>query len=166
MNQPIDRPLDEAADPAHDRFVDRMGQLLESDGFTRTAGRIFGLLLLTPGALSLEDLAVALQASRGAVSQETRALEKLGALERVSRPGDRRVYYEVSDRMHERMLELRVQRFEFTREALRDGLKAEAARHPRVRRRMEGLDSFFAVMLESIRQTREEWHVQRGEGAE
>lgn len=155
MTQEI--PDIDGLDAAGDRFIERMAQLLESDGFARTAGRIFGLLLLTPGPLSQEELAERLQVSRGSVSQETRSLEKIGAIERVSRPGDRRAFYEVSDRMHDRMLSLRIERFEFTRHALREGMKSAAAEDPRVRRRMERFETFFGVMLETIRRTREEW---------
>jgi len=150
-------------DAAAVRFVERMGQLLEGSGFTRTAGRIFGLLLLTRDALSLEELSEQLQASSGSVSQETRSLEKLGAVERVTRPGSRRVYYEASDRMHERMLSLHVERFEFTRDALREGMKAEAAQDGLVRRRMECFESFFQTMMESIRCAQGEWQRKQGD---
>ena len=144
-------------DPAGERFIERMAQLLESDGFARTAGRIFGLLLLTPGPLSQEELAERLQVSRGSVSQETRSLEKIGVIERVTRPGDRRAFYEVSDLIHDRILSLRIERFEYTREALHEGMKSAAAEDPRVRRRMERFEGFFGVMLELIRRTREDW---------
>lgn len=56
-------------DSAHARFVERIGQILESDGLTRIAGRIFGHLLLSTEPQSLEDLATAFQASKGSISR-------------------------------------------------------------------------------------------------
>lgn len=144
-------------DPAAERFVERMGQLFESDGFTRIAGRIFGHLVLQREPQSLEELSTALRVSKGSVSQDTRALERLGALERVTRPGDRRMYYHVSDDMHERMLTLRVERFEYTRAALRDGLHADAARDARVRARLQNMHGFFGVLLDAIRTAQTRW---------
>ena len=38
-------------------FIENMGLSLEADGLPRIAGRIFGLLLVSEGALSLDDLA-------------------------------------------------------------------------------------------------------------
>jgi DNA-binding transcriptional regulator GbsR (MarR family) len=38
-------------------FIERMGLALESDGLPRIAGRIFGLLLVSEDARSLDDLA-------------------------------------------------------------------------------------------------------------
>ena len=68
----------------------------EAEGFSRTAGRIFGRLLLSDAPLSLDQLAADLEASKASISTETRLLERRGALERVGRRGDRRAYYQVA----------------------------------------------------------------------
>src|SRR5690606_38581826 len=91
------------------QFVERIGHIIEQDGLTRIAGRIFGHLLLSSEAQSLEDLAKAVRASKGSISQETRLLERLGALERVTRAGDRRVYYRIGERAMARMVALRLE---------------------------------------------------------
>jgi DNA-binding transcriptional regulator GbsR (MarR family) len=39
------------------QFIETMGLTLESDGLPRIAGRIFGLLLVSEEARSLDDLA-------------------------------------------------------------------------------------------------------------
>ncbi|MBR9989840.1 MAG: MarR family transcriptional regulator [Gemmatimonadetes bacterium] len=142
-------------DEAKTRFIERMGQILESDGLTRIAGRIFGHLLLSSEPQSLEDLATALQASKGSVSQDTRLLERLGALERVTHAGDRRVFYQIGDRMMQRMIALRMERIEQLRHAMQEGL--EAAADDTVRTRLNDFVDFHEYMLATMREAREGW---------
>ncbi len=73
-------------------FVERMGLTWENDGLPRIAGRIFGLLLVTPGSCSLDDLAHSLAVSKGSVSTDALRLEQLCFLVSSSRPCDRRDY--------------------------------------------------------------------------
>src|SRR5688500_16342267 len=76
-----------------------MGMLFEADGASRTAGRLMGLLMLSPEPCSLEELAERLRVSKASVSTNARALERYGTIERVTRPGDRRDYYQIADAM-------------------------------------------------------------------
>jgi DNA-binding transcriptional regulator GbsR (MarR family) len=143
------------ADVADVRFVERMGQILESDGLTRIAGRIFGHLLLMSEPQSLEDLARALQASKGSISQDTRLLERLGALERVTRAGDRRVFYQIGDRMMVRMVALRLERFEQLRQAMAEGMKGTS--DEKVRARLNDFVDFHDHLLATMREARDRW---------
>ena len=83
-------------DAATARFSDRMGQIFENEGEQRTAGRMFGFLLVSEGVVSLNHLAEALGVSKASASTNARALAQMGILERVSRPGDRQDYYRVT----------------------------------------------------------------------
>ncbi|MGH7466009.1 MAG: GbsR/MarR family transcriptional regulator, partial [Longimicrobiales bacterium] len=145
---------------AETRFIERMGQILESDGLTRIAGRIFGHLLLASEPQSLEDLASALQASKGSISQDTRLLERLGALERVTHAGDRRVFYQIGDRMMARMVALRLERFEQVREAMAEGLVAAA--DEKVRARLLDFVDFHDHLLATMREARDRWCARHG----
>ena len=62
-------------DPQTVNFIERMGVALDSDGLPRIAGRIFGLLLVSEDARSLDDLAAELRVSKGSVSTNARLLE-------------------------------------------------------------------------------------------
>lgn len=93
-----------------ERFVERAGMLWEKDGFPRIAGRIFGLALLTEDPLSLDELAESLGVSRASISTDTRLLERMGLLERVTKPGDRKDYYQSTERSFERAIAERVHR--------------------------------------------------------
>lgn len=93
-----------------ERFVERAGILWENDGFPRIAGRIFGLMLISEDSLSLDEIADSLGVSKASVSTDTRLLERLGFIERVSKPGDRRDYYQHTGNSFERVLTERVRR--------------------------------------------------------
>jgi DNA-binding transcriptional regulator GbsR (MarR family) len=86
------------------QFVERMGLMCEREGMPRGAGRLFGLLLVSDRAYSLDELTDELQASKASVSTNARMLEALGLIERVSSLGDRRDFYRVGDDPWERML--------------------------------------------------------------
>ena len=75
-------------------FVEDMGLFFEQMGYPRMAGRILGwLLICDPPEQSMEQLAQALQASKGSLSTMTRLLIQIGLLERVARTGERRDYF-------------------------------------------------------------------------
>ena len=146
-----------ARDAAATEFIEGMGQLFEADGFARISGRILGYLMLSVEPRSLQDVADALQVSRASVSNNARVLERLGALERVTLPGDRRDYYRMAEDIHERMLQMRLAHFRNTRELLTRAQGTRAARDTRVRARLEQCRSFFSHLEDAIQQTRAAW---------
>lgn len=146
-----------------ERFIEQMGQHFEEDGLSRIGGRLLGYLMLSTEPQSLDSLAEALQVSKASVSTNTRMLESLGALERVTLPGDRRDYYQAATDIRERMIEFRLQRFYATRELIQKGLKTQAAQDPQVRARMEEITSFFEHMIATIRETEDRWARDHGE---
>ena len=105
-------------------FVERMGHILESDGHSRIAGRMVGLLLLTEGDTSLDDLAAQLEVSKPSVSINARLLEDKGVLERAGRVGDRRDYYRIAADLVARMMELRLAKLQRLGDAVRSAKSA------------------------------------------
>jgi HTH-type transcriptional regulator, glycine betaine synthesis regulator len=75
-------------------FVLKMGELSTLFGFSHVLGQIYGLLYLTPGELSLDDIKDSLSVSKATVSLNIRELLKWGAVKRIWKPGTRRDYYE------------------------------------------------------------------------
>jgi DNA-binding transcriptional regulator GbsR (MarR family) len=92
------------------RFIEHMGLLWEDEGLPRIAGRIFGLALISSDPCSLDEIATTLKVSKPSVSNDARMLHKLGLIERVSFPGDRKDYYQLTRDSIERGLETRVLR--------------------------------------------------------
>lgn len=130
-----------------------MGLLSESDGLPRIAGRIFGYLLLTPGEVSLEDLASALGVSRASVSTDTRRLTQIGLLERRTRPGDRRDYYIISPDAFRHSIEHRIdnlRRFH----GLIDEARALSDDEPEVRDRLLRWEDAHRLMLATFEKLR------------
>ena len=73
-----------------DVFVDGVRVL----GLPRSIGEIYGLLFISPVALSLDDLVTRLQISKGSASQGLRMLKSLGAVREATGGAERRTYYE------------------------------------------------------------------------
>jgi DNA-binding transcriptional regulator GbsR (MarR family) len=70
-----------------------LGRLAGFFGFSEVMGRLYGTLLLSPTALSLDDLAEALEISKGSVSMNMRSLERWGMAEEVWVRGERKKFY-------------------------------------------------------------------------
>lgn len=71
-------------------FVDGVKVL----GLPRSIGEIYGLLFISQHPLSLDDLVLRLQISKGSASQGLRMLKSLGAVREATGDADRRTYYE------------------------------------------------------------------------
>ncbi len=83
-------------DDERQRFIEDFEVLFEDLGGGRMVGRILGLLMVAdPPYLSAEEIANALDASRGSISQATRVLVQLGMVRRFTRPGERRDFFEL-----------------------------------------------------------------------
>lgn len=132
------------------RFVERIALLCEEDGLPRIAGRLIGLLLLEGGAFSLDELAERLQVSKASVSTNARILERIGVIERISEPGDRRDYYRINDCPWEHMFEVVQRRMRSTHEILAEGRASLPPSMESARRRLRAWEEFYAFMLENL----------------
>jgi DNA-binding transcriptional regulator GbsR (MarR family) len=83
-------------DDEQQRFVEDFGVMFEELGGGRMVGRVLGLLMIAdPPQLPADDIAAALHASRGSISQATRILLQIGMIRRSSKPGERRDYFQL-----------------------------------------------------------------------
>lgn len=133
------------------RFIEKIARNFEIEGAPGMAGRVFGLLLLTPGELSLDQIAERLGVSKGSVSTNARYLERLGLVERYTVPGERRDYYGMGQDMYRRMLETRLARLEQARETFQDLGDLSPDLHPKVRRRIDDLTGAYAAIIAASR---------------
>lgn len=77
-------------------FIEKVGRWWESVSGSRTAGQILGwLMICEPAHQSSAELAETLTISSGSVSTQTRVMERIGFLERLTFPGDRATYYQL-----------------------------------------------------------------------
>ncbi len=145
------------------QFVERMGIICEKEGMARSAGRIFGLLLVSGRPYSLDELAEKLQQSKASVSTNCRMLEQLGFLQRVGSLGDRRDFYRAEADPWERMLRVAQTRW---RDMLQVFAEARATLPPdRVegRRRMAEAERFHELLIEGCDELLEDWRQVRAE---
>jgi DNA-binding transcriptional regulator GbsR (MarR family) len=88
---PATGPTAEADDPAlivaraQDRVADAMGDIAEFWGFTRTMGRIFGLVYMSPEPVDQSTVRTRLDISAGSASTTMTALLEWGVLHRDGR---------------------------------------------------------------------------------
>ena len=132
-----------------EQFIERAGLLWQKDGFPRIAGRIFALTLISPNPCSLDDIADALGVSKASVSNDARLLERMGMIERVGKPGDRRDYYQVTSGSLERSIAARVERIHEFEKLLEDGMRLPIKR-PEVRERLADHRLAFTLVAEAF----------------
>src|SRR6266446_4345295 len=86
--------LPQRLEEVEDRFVDLWDTMSSLWGISPTMARIHGLLYITGGARSMDDIMERLTISRGNVSMNLSKLVEWGLVRRVHKRGDRRDYYE------------------------------------------------------------------------
>lgn len=141
-------------------FVERMGLMMEADGLPRSAGRIFGFLLLAEVPFSLDDMAEQLQVSKASVSTNARLLEQVGLLERISAPGDRRDFYRMRPDAWEQMLESARRRWDTMRGVLLEGEATLPAEMVGARARLAEAARFHTFLLEEAEALADRWRAE------
>jgi DNA-binding transcriptional regulator GbsR (MarR family) len=127
--------------------------LWENDGLPRIAGRIYGLMLISEEALSLDEIAESLSVSKASVSTDTRLLERMGFVERVSKPGDRKDYYQHTEGSFERAIAERIRRMHELESLIESGRELATSRA--IRERMADHHFAFSQITKSLQTTLE-----------
>ena len=86
--------MDETLTAVRDSMIKGLGQLTDFFGFSPVMGHLYGALLMSPSALSLDELEEIVGKSKASVSMNMRALERWGMVREVWVKGDRRKFYE------------------------------------------------------------------------
>lgn len=93
-------------------FVEGIGAAAATSGvLTQLQGRIFGLLYLEPGSLSLDEIAAELQQSKSNVSVQVRGLVDWHLVRLISVPGSRKDHYQAATDFWRVMQEIMERRF-------------------------------------------------------
>ena len=138
-------------------FVEGMGAAAATSGvLTQLQGRIFGLLYLQAGSLSLDDIVEELGQSKGNVSINIRGLVDWHLVRRVPVPGSRKDHYEAASDFWRVMQEIMERRFRWNiRQVVAacdetERASSEGARRSRERafvaERLEALRAFFGAV--------------------
>jgi hypothetical protein len=141
-----------------DMFIEELGIQLERDAATpRMVGRTLGwLLVCDPPEQSAAELADNLQASKGSISTATRALLRMGMIQRVRLRGERFDRFAARPEAWDDFF-WREEQFSTPRRVLRLGLNALAGEPPARRARLEELDAVYAWWEQRLPRLKDEY---------
>jgi DNA-binding transcriptional regulator GbsR (MarR family) len=140
------------------QYVEEFGLLFGQFGLSRMFGRVLGVLMISdPPERSAEELAEALGASRGSISQTTRSLIQMGLVQRWSRPGERRDYFRIKPGAWYEIMRREMEALESFRETAERGLKLLDSRDPDSRRSLEEMRDFYAYWEREMPAVLERW---------
>lgn len=130
-------------------FIERLGLVAQADGLPRIAGRIMGLMVIYGGPLSFKELSEKLKVSRGSISTNTRLLEALGVVERISKIGHRQDFFQIRTKPY-----IELQRGSLTRlyraKEVVDNAQADIPNEwQETQLRLEELGNFYKSMIEN-----------------
>ncbi len=123
--------------------------IAQGDGLPRISGKILGLLLIEPGPFSFGEIAERLGVSRGSVSTNTRLLENLRVIDRVSKMGERGDYFQLAKDPYAKLLQGVSQRMEKSISVLKETRKALPETWETPQSRLLDLEKFYSEYLKS-----------------
>lgn len=133
--------------PQEGEFVDRVGLFIEQLGGTRTAGRIYGWLMICAAPhQSITELAAELRVSKASVSTVIRQLELGQMVQRVPVPGSRQHHYRLLPGGWAQILRARVARLTPGAEAAEFGLSIVGDDRPQQREHLHELRDFLSFV--------------------
>lgn len=128
--------------------MERLGLVAQADGLPRIAGRIMGLLVIHGGPFSFAELAERLKVSRGSISTNSRLLENLGVIERVTRPGERQDYFRIRPEPYVELLWGSLSRLYKAREVVTDAQRKLPDDWTDAQARLGDLGAFYNGLIE------------------
>ncbi len=146
-------------------FVEDVGIAFEQTGLPRSAGRIFGWLLISnPSRQSTSELAEALMASRGSISSMTRLLIQMGTIERISLTGVRHGYFHLRPDAWQHMIKHGLEdEIKMFRQLAEHGLELLADKNPLTRKELEEMRDIYTFFEREFPALVERWEQDRKE---
>ena len=143
------------------RFAEDVSLVFEAWGLPPMAGRVWAALLVTDQPhLSATDLLEQIGASAGSISTAVTVLTRLGIVDRVWVPGDRRSYYAASMSTLERLVERRAEAMSQMAALSCQGVEAFSDVEP-ARERLEQLRDFYRWFEREFEVVLERWRQQQ-----
>ncbi len=149
---------------AYKQFIEQAADVMEEDGLPHMSGRVIGALLLcVPPYLSLDELAEEVQASKGAISMATRFMLRLGFIERISLPGERRHYYQLRSNFLEDVMSERTEHVLRHRQLFEAGMQLLRDEPMEAKSRLIELQAYLDFLVDELPGLRERWRSRRDE---
>ncbi|MDX1687543.1 MAG: MarR family transcriptional regulator [Candidatus Promineifilaceae bacterium] len=145
-------------------FAEDVALHFEQVGLSRTAGRIFGWLLISdPPHQTMDDVVEGLKVSKSSVSVATRFLIESGLVQRLSLPGERRDYYCVVEGVWQTFMRQQMNQVKAFRKLAEQGLKMLADQPAERRNRLREMRDFYAFFEEEIPALLDRWEMVKSE---
>jgi len=136
---------------AKKQYIEDFGLYFEEQNMPRMAGRILGLLLVCqPAHQSADDIVAMLDASRGTVSTMTRMLARLGMIEKIGRPGERRDYFRIQPNLWVDLFESNLGEISNMRQVAERGLKLMEGAPQEECKRLGEMYRFYAFLEKEL----------------
>lgn len=130
-------------------FIEQMGMTAQADGLPRISGKILGLLIIESGPFSFSEIAERLEVSRASVSTNTRLLENLSMIDRVSKTGCRGDFFQLSKNPYEKLLQGVSQRMEKSVAIVDETINALPRSEEDSQARLVELETFYSEYLKN-----------------
>ncbi len=140
------------------RYVEDFGLLFGQFGLSRMLGWVLRVRMISePPERSAGELAEALGARRGSISQTTRTLIRIGLVQRWSRPGERSNYFCVKPGAWHEIMRREMEALGGFRETAERGLELLDSEDPDARRSLEEMRDFCAYWEREMPAVLERW---------
>jgi DNA-binding transcriptional regulator GbsR (MarR family) len=144
-------------------FIEDISLYFEQMGLPRMAGRILGVLLISnPPEQSMTDLCEVLQASKSAVSTNTRLLDEMGLIERVPSPKPRQVSFRFIPGGWVAFMRMRLRLLASLHQIAERGLELLKDEEPAMRARLQEAHDMFSLIEERLPALLERVETERG----
>ncbi len=140
------------------KYAEDVALYFEQTGLSRSMGRILGWLLVSePPHQSMTDLVDGLQISKSSVSTATRTLMQFGLIERISLPGIRQDYYQMTEGVWKNAFRQRYNQVTEIRKLADRGLEILADKPVEQRSRLQEMRDLYAFMEQEVPRLLERW---------
>ena len=143
---------------AYRQFIEDMGDMMDEHRLPHMAGRVIGALLVcVPEHMAIDNLAESLEASKGAISMATQLLLRLGIIEKISLPGERRHFYRISSNLWEDLFLHGAEHVSGHLEVMERGLKLLEGERPEAKRRLLEMKAFMEFFDAEVHRIAGRW---------
>jgi DNA-binding transcriptional regulator GbsR (MarR family) len=144
-------------------FIEDISLYFEQMGLPRMAGRILGVLLISnPPEQSITDLCEVLQASKSAISTNSRLLDEMGLIERAPSPMPRQVSFRFTPGGWVTFMRMRLRLMASLHQIAERGLELLEDEDPAIRARLQEAHDMFSLIEKQLPALLERVETERG----
>ena len=142
-------------------YIEEIGIFFEQLGMTRMSGRAFGYMIVSDKSeVSFADIQSALKASKGSISGTTKQLITIGFIEPITKPGDRKTYFKISEKNVGDILKSRIELFVKFSSMLKKGNQLKK-KDDNVSAWLHEITSFYDWIGDEIEKILDRWEVEK-----